>query len=818
MDGTGYQLPTEAEWEFACRAGTTTRFWIGEKDEDVRSVGWFEAVSGGRTHAVGELRRNPFGMFDMNGNVWEWMQDWWGPTYYEQFHEESALDPRGPSPTDFHRVIRGGYLNDPAIFLRSSFRVPYSPKTRGLNLGFRVSLQVDAVRQALKLTGPAMPKPMATTPSAPATDGIDFAAERAAAEWVLANKGTMSIAVSPNWEWRDYGATDGAMPLPSEPFVITALHMTNSQVKTESDLERLTRCRYLEILTIGGGTIESPAMDLLTRLPRLKSLSLTDQKNLRTSALPKLGRISTLDYLGITSEMVDDRLEFVRHLPTLRSLKIWGPQPPDIDLLAEAPQLRTILLTTPDAVDDAKLVAVQSRNDKLRIVVGWKGKYRTVGRDPAHEAAKQLVELGVECLGGVNYWQAPTKLLTKADFENGGVWSFSVQRIPASVQLSADDREKLKLLDSYHFVAEGQRDADELARCLSQNHGIATITMTNCDLTDAGLEHLQQLVSLRNVNVSNTKVTQAGVERFHRAVPFCGIASDFGVIQPQFMTAKVAPPVSPDRALAEPFSPDSRWSAPVNLGPAINTATREATPSLTSDELLVVFTRGEELFEARRASRDEPFAPATKLPGPLPSAKFLTCCLSGDGLQLVYSAIPPGGSAQEVMIATRTSRDEPFGQPVVLPQPINSAGEDRHPVLSPDGLILALTSVRGGQQTGGPLIFTRPTPTAEFNPTPTVDVHLQGGWSVIYSFSSDGRGLLKTTMADDVETITWHTRPADSPDWSEGQPLPAPFDAIQFGAPFLSTDGNTIYFHSRSLPDGQGDLDLWMSRRTLKTP
>lgn len=171
-----------------------------------------------------------------------------------------------------------------------------------------------------------------------------------------------------------------------------------------------------------------------------------------------------------------------------------------------------------------------------------------------------------------------------------------------------------------------------------------------------------------------------------------------------------------------------------------------------------------------------------------------------------------------MMIATRASRDEPFGQPLVPPQLINSAGEDRHLVLSLDGLILALTSIRGGQQTGGPLIFTRPTPTAEFNPTPTVDVHLQGGWSVIDSFSSDGRGLLKTTMANNVETITWHTRPAESPNWSEELPLPAPFDAIQFGAPFLSADGNTFYFHSRSLPDGQGDLDLGMSRRTLKTP
>lgn len=387
-----------------------------------------------------------------------------------------------------------------------------------------------------------LPQSVTTAPPAPTSDPIDFAAERQAAEWVLENRGTFSIAASPDWQWRDYGASDDAKPLPTEPFVITALHMTNSQVKTESDLERLTRCRYLEVLGISRGTIDSQAIDLLTGLPRLKTLNLSHQKNLRTSAISKLGQISTLDYLSITSDMVDDRLEFVSHLPALRALNIYGHEPPEITLLAEAPQLHTILLTTPDSVDNDKLAAVQARHGQLRIVVDWMGKYRSVGRDPAHEAAKQLVELGVECLGGVSYWQAPTKLLTKPDFENGGVWSFRVQKLPASVQLSADDREKLKLLDSYHFTAEGQREADELTKCLSGNHGIATITMTDGDLTDAGLEHLQKLVSLRHINVSKTKVTPAAVERFHRAVPYCGITSDFGVILPKFMSADAAKP------------------------------------------------------------------------------------------------------------------------------------------------------------------------------------------------------------------------------------------------------------------------------------
>ncbi len=149
LDGTGYRLPSEAEWEFACRAGTATKYWIGDKDEDLVRAGWFGGNSGGRTHAAGELKANPFGLSDIHGNVWEWVQDGWDASYYGQFHDKPAINPNSPFSTGSQRVIRGGHWNSSASLCRSSNRHAINPSTRFNHVGFRVSLVVEAVKAAL---------------------------------------------------------------------------------------------------------------------------------------------------------------------------------------------------------------------------------------------------------------------------------------------------------------------------------------------------------------------------------------------------------------------------------------------------------------------------------------------------------------------------------------------------------------------------------------------------------------------------------------------------------------------------------------------
>jgi formylglycine-generating enzyme required for sulfatase activity len=100
----GYRLPTEAEWEYACRAATTTKFFFGDNDDDLKSYGWFQGNSESKTHVVGRKKPNPWGLYDMAGNLWEWCNDYYGPKYYQSSPSDN---PRGPQQGE-KRVLRGG--------------------------------------------------------------------------------------------------------------------------------------------------------------------------------------------------------------------------------------------------------------------------------------------------------------------------------------------------------------------------------------------------------------------------------------------------------------------------------------------------------------------------------------------------------------------------------------------------------------------------------------------------------------------------------------------------------------------------------------
>ncbi len=150
-----YRLPTEAEWEYACRAGTTSRYHSGDEPETLVEVANLFDAQGARalpawsryalaaddgfsfTAPVGSFRPNAFGLCDMHGNVWEWCHDWYSDSYYAG---SASVDPMGP-PSGRTRVRRGGAWHSWPLYVRSSFRNFNTPESRYLNLGLRVVME-----------------------------------------------------------------------------------------------------------------------------------------------------------------------------------------------------------------------------------------------------------------------------------------------------------------------------------------------------------------------------------------------------------------------------------------------------------------------------------------------------------------------------------------------------------------------------------------------------------------------------------------------------------------------------------------------------
>ncbi|MDQ3686645.1 MAG: formylglycine-generating enzyme family protein [Acidobacteriota bacterium] len=124
-----YRLPTEAEWEYACRAGSK-----GDDAESLNTVAWYRDNSQSQTQPVGEKEPNAWGLYDMHGNVWEWVQDWYGPVYYKN---SPAVNPQGPESGSY-RVYRGGSWHSSATDCKLAFRSFDLPVNRSYSLGLRL--------------------------------------------------------------------------------------------------------------------------------------------------------------------------------------------------------------------------------------------------------------------------------------------------------------------------------------------------------------------------------------------------------------------------------------------------------------------------------------------------------------------------------------------------------------------------------------------------------------------------------------------------------------------------------------------------------
>ncbi|NJL91713.1 MAG: SUMF1/EgtB/PvdO family nonheme iron enzyme, partial [Coleofasciculaceae cyanobacterium SM2_1_6] len=136
--GKNYRLPSEAEWEFACRAGTQTKYYFGDDETQLGNYAWYGDNSSRETHPVGQKKKNQFGLYDMHGNVWEYCSDHWHENYNGAPTDGSSWE----TGKDNRRVLRGGYWYSNAVYCRSSYREKALAGNSFSPLGFRMALDI----------------------------------------------------------------------------------------------------------------------------------------------------------------------------------------------------------------------------------------------------------------------------------------------------------------------------------------------------------------------------------------------------------------------------------------------------------------------------------------------------------------------------------------------------------------------------------------------------------------------------------------------------------------------------------------------------
>jgi len=137
LSRTGYRLPTEAEWEYACRAGSVTSWYYGSSEELLRRHAWYRNNAEDRTWPVGQKKPNGFGLFDMHGNINDWCQSSYAA--YKPGPAGKAIDDKEYDNSSFILVLRGGSFGGAPVDVRSADRLVFAPANRVYNVGLRVA-------------------------------------------------------------------------------------------------------------------------------------------------------------------------------------------------------------------------------------------------------------------------------------------------------------------------------------------------------------------------------------------------------------------------------------------------------------------------------------------------------------------------------------------------------------------------------------------------------------------------------------------------------------------------------------------------------
>ena len=315
-DGRAYRLPSEANWEYACRAGSKTKWSFGDTEDQLGEYGWFTGNSCGQPHSVGQLKSNAFGLCDMYGNVRELCSDW----YYDRYYAISPVDDPSGVDSGAQRVIRGGGWNfAPAYVCRSAVRGSVGPWFRDGGIGFRVSIIVGG-KSGEPAPAPSIEDTVQEATVAPQADDPD----RRAAEMVLLRGGKLSI-VTGNPE-RGLGVSV-AKDLPAATFWVESISLSNTSV-VDTDLERLSSLPRLAALEMYETKITDAGVGHLHNLPKLVCLWLAGT-SVTDKGLESIANLQLLNNLELPGKITNAGFVQVARLKKMWMLRANGTQVTD---------------------------------------------------------------------------------------------------------------------------------------------------------------------------------------------------------------------------------------------------------------------------------------------------------------------------------------------------------------------------------------------------------------------------------------------------------------------------------------------------------
>ncbi len=354
----GYRLPTEAEWEYACRAGTETMFYAGDIPESCKDVGWIDTNSEAQSHPIAKLKANAFGIYDMHGSVWEWVEDHWNPITYQSYRTTAAIDPLPANDAGFGRLVRGGNYQYSYRAARAAARRDMTENRSYDELGFRIILPVDAVKmRTLYVQNPAKAaatrilttggyvsitpldgdeieiKDVALLPSRDfEINQVWLAADREDSDCMRLLRGMTSIRRLETM-WKDSYLSVAAFDDLNTLTGLRDLFLQGCDYMDDQRIRRLTNLKGLEKVAFWYHDLSDAALSELNNFPNVHRISLGPRGKFDGSGFNGLKPMPKVTELILTgSSFGDSQIENLHCFPNLEKLELVGTQVTDVGL------------------------------------------------------------------------------------------------------------------------------------------------------------------------------------------------------------------------------------------------------------------------------------------------------------------------------------------------------------------------------------------------------------------------------------------------------------------------------------------------------